>query len=146
MPRGGAHVTSFTPTEINAARHFMTKVLPLFQYDFRVESNSVSPAKLGSQTGAKRLARAMYFCSVARSQLDLGVGIVNYCTVFESLFSTDASELSHKVSHRTAIFIGGNPDQKVVTYTLCDQRSCTAPDSEKMRRTQSPRSLSNWTR
>lgn len=53
-----------------------------------------------------RLQRAWYFMQAARAHEDLGVKVANYCTCFESLFSTDPSELSHKLAERLAVFIG----------------------------------------
>lgn len=114
---GQRSTTIFGPDELRQAGDFMRNSLHLAKHDFRLDPDS-GFALLGSQRGAKRLARALYFSSVARGQLDLGVKIVNYCTVLESLFSTDSAELSHKVAHRTAVFIGGTTENKIGTFTL----------------------------
>lgn len=108
---------TLTPEELQRASAFIAKLLPLFRYDFRLK-HSPETASLGSRREAKRISRAIYFTSVARSVGDLGVKIVNYCTALETLFSTDAAELTHKVSQRTAVFMGGTIDAKVATYDL----------------------------
>lgn len=52
-----------------------------------------------------RFERAFYFMSAARASSDLGVKIANYCICFETLFSTDVQELSHKLAERIACFL-----------------------------------------
>lgn len=52
-----------------------------------------------------RIARSLYFISSARKELHPAIKISHYCSAFESLFSTDSVELSHKLSERIAIFL-----------------------------------------
>lgn len=61
------------------------------------------------RTGTKRLDRAGLFLQQARSADDLGQKIANYCSFFESLFSTSSSELSHQLSERCAFFLDEAP-------------------------------------
>lgn len=52
-----------------------------------------------------RTGRAMQFILTARSSENLAFRISHYCSAFESLFSNDTSELSHKLSERAAFFL-----------------------------------------
>jgi hypothetical protein len=52
-----------------------------------------------------RLKRAFYFLSGARANRDLGMKVAMYCSLLESLFSTDSNEITHKISHRISIFL-----------------------------------------
>lgn len=52
-----------------------------------------------------RYGRAYSFIKSARRELNPAMKIAHYCSALESLFSTDSSELSHKLSERVAIFL-----------------------------------------
>ena len=56
--------------------------------------------------GFKRTGRAIKFVSSARTSPNLAFKIAHYCSALETLFATDTSELSHKLSERTAFFLG----------------------------------------
>jgi hypothetical protein len=114
---GQRSTVALTTEELNRASDFIKKLLPLFRYDFRLR-HSPTTALLGSQRDAKRLSRAIYFTSVARAVNDLGIKIVNYCTALETLFSTDATELTYKVSQRTSVFLGGSVEEKMSIHDL----------------------------
>ena len=117
---GQRSTTAFSVEEMKRTTDFVVKTLPLLKYDFRMKQNP-STSTLGSQRGARRVSRAIYFTSVARGASDLGMKVVNYCTVLETLFSTDASELTHKVSQRVAVFMGGTVDEKLAIYQLVNK-------------------------
>jgi hypothetical protein len=51
-----------------------------------------------------RIGRSLKFVYAARKELHPAIKISHYCSAFESLFSTDNSELTHKLSERIAIF------------------------------------------
>jgi len=93
--RGEVLTTEFSREELRRARHL-----------FREFSGGT---KLGSQIaideGLSRFERAFYFMQAARASSDLGVKIANYCVCFETLFSTDVQELSHKLGERIACFL-----------------------------------------
>ncbi len=65
------------------------------------------------RTGTRRLDRAGLFLQQARSADDLGQKIANYCSFFESLLSTSASELSHQLSERCAFFLENTPSERL---------------------------------
>jgi len=52
-----------------------------------------------------RLGRALRFVIAARREKHTAIKIAHYCSAFESLFSTDNAELSHKLSERIALFL-----------------------------------------
>jgi len=52
-----------------------------------------------------RLGRALRFIIAARREKHPAIKIAHYCSAFESLFSTDNAELSHKLSERIALFL-----------------------------------------
>ena len=73
--------------------------------------------RVGSHPDLSRLTRALYFLSSARSDFDPGMKLVQYFTVLETLFSTDSSELSHKLSQRIALFLGNTSEEKIRIFT-----------------------------
>jgi hypothetical protein len=68
------------------------------------EANA-SSLRFMMEKGYARSGRAMRFVSAARSAPDLAFKIANYCSALESLFTTESTELAHKVSERTAFFL-----------------------------------------
>lgn len=59
-----------------------------------------------------RYGRAYSFIKAARRDFNPAMKISHYCSALESLFSTDNTELTHKLSERVAIFLkdyGYNP-------------------------------------
>ncbi len=68
------------------------------------------------EKGTPRLTLANLFLQMARYQHDLGVKISLYGTAFETLFSTDNTELSHKLSERIASFLGTNSESKIKLF------------------------------
>lgn len=52
-----------------------------------------------------RLARALRFITASRREKHPAIKVAHYCSAFESLFSTDNAELSHKLSERVALFL-----------------------------------------
>jgi hypothetical protein len=53
-----------------------------------------------------RSGRAMQFVNTARRTPDLAFKIANYCSALETLFTTESTELAHKLSERVAFFLG----------------------------------------
>lgn len=52
-----------------------------------------------------RLGRSLRFIIASRRESHPAIKIAHYCSAFESLFSTDNTELSHKLSERVALFL-----------------------------------------
>jgi hypothetical protein len=53
-----------------------------------------------------RISRATRFIGSARLDRHPAIKVAHYCSALESLFSTDSSELTHKLSERVALFYG----------------------------------------
>ncbi|AMK79233.1 MULTISPECIES: HEPN domain-containing protein [Methylomonas] len=63
-----------------------------------------------------RSARALHFIHSATTSRNLAFRIAHYCSALETLFSTDAAELSHKLSERTAFFLGSFGHDKAKVF------------------------------
>jgi len=58
-----------------------------------------------TNTRFSRIGRSMRFIEAATRERHPAVKIAHYCSAYESLFSTDNSELTHKLSERIALFL-----------------------------------------
>ena len=85
--------------------------------DYLSEADS-SPSRFMLEKGYKRSGRAMQFVVAARRAQDLAFKIANYCSAFETLFTTDATELAHKLSERAAFFLGERGENRRKVFTL----------------------------
>ena len=63
-----------------------------------------------------RLVRALYFLQAARAAWNLPEKVAYYCTCFESIVSTNPTELAHQVAERVASLIGENASHSVEVY------------------------------
>lgn len=63
-----------------------------------------------------RIDRALLFLYLARGNSYLPLKIFFYIGIFESLFTTDNSEVSHKVTERITIYLSGNSDCKLNNF------------------------------
>ncbi len=88
-------VTEFTRDELRMARHLLRDLK--MTIDRRPQ--------IAADERYTRFDRAFYFVQAARASSDLGVKIANYCICFETLFSTDSQEISHKLAERIACFL-----------------------------------------
>jgi hypothetical protein len=52
-----------------------------------------------------RIGRALRFITSARKESNPAMKIAHYCSALESIFSTEKTELSHKLSERVALFL-----------------------------------------
>lgn len=77
------------------------------------DSEGVTPGTAGRSS---RLSRALYFLQGARASNDLPGKIANYCTSFETLVSTNSTELAHQVAERVAVLIGNDPSDSLDIY------------------------------
>ncbi|KJF91902.1 HEPN domain-containing protein [Photobacterium leiognathi] len=100
-----------------------------------------------TNTNFSRIGRSMRFIEAAARERHPAVKLAHYCSAFESLFSTDNSELTHKLSERVAFFLkdfGFNPvevfDDLKSFYVI--RSKVTHGDSLKTNKEQSLSSLS----
>jgi hypothetical protein len=63
-----------------------------------------------------RVLRALLFLQMVRSADTLVIKLTFYIAILECLFTSTNSELTHQVSERTALFIGGNNERMKDTY------------------------------
>jgi hypothetical protein len=54
----------------------------------------------------RRSGRAIQYVDAARKSANLAFKIAHYCSALETLFTTEATELAHKLSERVAFFLG----------------------------------------
>lgn len=59
----------------------------------------------------KRLDKCVMFLTMARNEPFLPLKIALYMSVFECLFTSDSSEMIHKVSERTALYLNTDKDE-----------------------------------
>jgi Apea-like HEPN len=57
------------------------------------------------EKGYVRTGRALEFVAAARRAPDLAFKIAHYCSALETLFTTESTELAHKLSERVAFFL-----------------------------------------
>jgi len=68
------------------------------------------------EKGYTRSGRAMQYVDAARRTASLPFKIAHYCSAFETLFTTDAAELAHKLSERVAFFLGERGHDRLAVY------------------------------
>jgi hypothetical protein len=68
------------------------------------------------EKGYSRSGRAVQFIDAARRVANLAFKIANYCSAFETLFTTDSAELAHKLSERVAFFLGERGYDRLVVF------------------------------
>ena len=106
---GSRDFTEFDSSEARAARDIATKLF------------SPSPREAEDQgyivpEDFNRLSRVLHFLQVARASSDLGLKVAHYVTCFEALFSTDSTELAHKLAERMALFLGKNVGERTKIF------------------------------
>ena len=85
---------------------------------YRHDSGSPS-VRFMMERGYARTGRALEFVTAARGSANLAVKIANYCSAMETLLTTDAAELAHKLAERAALFLGERGhDRRMVFATV----------------------------
>jgi hypothetical protein len=67
-----------------------------------------------------RFGKFMFFIKYAREARNIAHKLMNYCSALEVLFSTDSSEIVHKIAERAAFFIE-NEYSMISTYRYVKQ-------------------------
>lgn len=100
----------FTRAELVEARQLYERLYEMGKG--KVRSPTLRPVEQVETTGmiisadsVRALSRSTFFVDSARDCSDLSVKISHYMTCLEVLFSTDASEISHKLAERIALFL-----------------------------------------
>lgn len=120
---GSKDKVRFSRSELREARQLFTGLLQLMSHDTPQEIQTQVKLPAGQQpilaahAKVPRLRRALYFLESARSFRDMGMKIAMYCSLFETLFSTDAAEITHKIAHRIAVFLEQETAKRCELYT-----------------------------
>jgi hypothetical protein len=69
-----------------------------------------------TQPDISRLSRALYFIQAAREAPALSLKIAMYCSAFEALLSTEASELAHKLAERISWLTAASPEKRLNVF------------------------------
>ncbi|MBT2591370.1 hypothetical protein J7E50_14160 [Pedobacter sp. ISL-68] len=88
------------------------------------EFDENNPSKIGTlnfldyNNQMSRLNRALNFLSFARNNSFLPQKISFYIAILECLFTTDNSEVTHKIKERVSLYIGGSKEDKIRNFDL----------------------------
>lgn len=66
----------------------------------------------------EKFDRAHHFSLLARNSASFPLKILNYCTVLECLFTSDSTEVNHKIAERFAYFLGANSTERKKYFKL----------------------------
>ncbi|MEE1990809.1 HEPN domain-containing protein [Pseudomonas syringae pv. syringae] len=75
-----------------------------------------------------RFARFAHFVQLGRKASHPAMKVAQMCSALESLFSTDTSELTHRLSERVAMFLGGDAEVMEKNYQM--MKKCYAVRSQ----------------
>lgn len=86
----------------------------------RVNGDEITPGDFHfiEYNSRNRIDRATMFLSLARSNSFLPLKISFYVAIFETLFTTDNTEVSHKVTERVTFYLGGDFETKKSNFKL----------------------------
>jgi Apea-like HEPN len=65
-----------------------------------------------------RIVRCFEFLHCARTSYSIPLRMAHYCSAFEALFASNATELTHRLSERIAHFVGKTVEQRKVAYGI----------------------------
>lgn len=99
------------------SQHDLERVCDISDKYFRglKEQDDLPRTVLQKTTG--RINISTYHLQMARSARDLAIKIATYCSFFESLFSTNTTELSHQLSERIAFSMTNDPHERLEIFT-----------------------------
>lgn len=112
MADGGGHrtITSFTKSEIETVAGYMQGVTALNPI------THLHASAFKTKTHIDRVNLGRYLVHHARSIRDITGKISLYCSAFEALLTTSASEVSHQLAERVALLIEDDPDRRMEVY------------------------------
>lgn len=109
--RGENLMTLFNSDELQKAIQFFNA---LVSEESLTRETKISYEYLNNE--ASRIERFFYYLQAARTQNYLPSRISLYCTMLETLLSTDTTEITHKIAERAARIIGGSLDERTEIY------------------------------
>lgn len=117
----------FSSEELKIAHEYYIKVLS-FSTNLIIEPNFTSKIEMGLinpgglnhiiYNSTNKLEKCINYLQIARSNSLLPLKISFYMAVFESLFTTGKDELVHKIGVRVSLYLGGNKEEKMSTYSI----------------------------
>lgn len=103
----------------------------LIEYHNKIETylheKSSSSNSFMMEKNYSRIGRSLIFVKQAREAKNIAYKIANYCSAFETIFSTDNSELTYKLSERVAFFL---KDELSISDTFKKMKSAYAVRSK----------------
>ncbi|WP_409276155.1 hypothetical protein V1499_11210 [Neobacillus sp. SCS-31] len=129
----GVHSNSGTSSPTNCYGEYEESVFTMDELELAIKYNNIIQSEnwdekelsagrlplrnpLTKENG--RVGRAFYFLMLARSESVLPLKIMNFCSILECLFTSDSSEVTHKVSERFARFMGKNLNERISYFKL----------------------------
>ncbi|MDT9673892.1 hypothetical protein F6R97_04395 [Pseudomonas sp. JV414] len=114
-----------TTISLNDLEQWIERSLKLRTYIHERGVTIATPVISKSYT---RFARFINFVQLARRTSHPAMKIAQMCSALESLFSTDTSELTHRLSERVAMFLGGDGEAMEKSYQM--MKKCYAVRSQ----------------
>ncbi|MGE6376597.1 hypothetical protein [Peribacillus muralis] len=107
----------FNPNEIEKAIEYLQYIKDPNTTNLETAKKMILTSNpLSKENG--RPGRAFHFLSTARSEATLPIKAIYYSTILECLFTSDSSEVTHKVSERFAHYLGDNFQERMGYYHL----------------------------
>ncbi|MGH8386829.1 MAG: hypothetical protein ACRESJ_15265 [Pseudomonas sp.] len=94
----------------------LERVCDISDKHFRGLKEQDNPSRTVLQKTTGRINISTYHLQMARSASDLAIKIATYCSFFESLFSTNTTELSHQLSERIAFSLTDDPHERLEIF------------------------------
>jgi hypothetical protein len=112
-------VTDFTEAEL---LHSIEVLKKLYDSINKASSHKQHTKELDEEKqkpyDISRITRAELFLNILRSERSLIVKITYYVAIFECLLTSQGTEITHQVSERAALFIGGTAIRKKEIYDI----------------------------
>ena len=78
--------------------------------------NKSSSIQFMMEKGYTRSGRAMQFVTAARHAPDLAFKVAHYCSALETLFTTESTEVAHKLAERVSFFLGRDSSERIEIF------------------------------
>lgn len=111
LSEGGIDKITFSINEMKQVMEVHEKI-----ESYLADNKSMSTT-FSMRKNYSRIGRFSFFIKYARESRNLGHKILNYCSALETLFSTDNTEISHKIGERIAYFLS-EEFTKIDTYKI----------------------------
>lgn len=129
--KGEFNSSIFGHFELEKAREIFKQLVPILMQGHEMDEvfiednksekfNAVTKSDIHSlkNSSRNRIDRAFSFLTLARSNSFLPLKISFYIGFYEALFTTDKTEVSHKVTERVTLYLGGDYVKKKSTFSL----------------------------